>query len=84
MLSRRSFRLTKFISNSKEVLTAVPETERARSVISLDLEELPVERALGVEWNVEKDTFEFRVIRRKRVLTRRGILSYVSSLYDPM
>ena len=83
-LSRRSFRLTKFISNSKEVLTAVPETERARSVVSLDLEELPVERALGVEWNVEKDTFEFRVIRRKRVFTRRGILSDVSSLYDPM
>ena len=84
VLSRRSFRLTKFISNSKEVLTAVPETKRARSVVSLGLEELPVERALGVEWNVEKDTFEFRVIRRKRVLTRRVILSDVSSLYNPM
>jgi hypothetical protein len=47
MLSRRSFRLTKFISNSKEVLTSIPETERAQSVVSLDLEELPVERALA-------------------------------------
>ena len=44
MLSRRSFRLTKFVS-----------------VVSLDLEELPVERALGMEWNVQKDTFEFGV-----------------------
>ena len=70
MLSRRSFRLTKFVSNSKEVLTSIPETERAQSVVSLDLEELPVERALGMEWNVQKDTFGFRVIRRKRTLTR--------------
>ena len=70
VLSRRSFRLMKFISNSKEVLTAVPETERVRSVVSLGLEELPVERALGVEWNVEKDTFEFRVIRRESLLVK--------------
>jgi hypothetical protein len=84
MLSRRSFRLTKFVSNCKEVLTSIPETERARCVVSLDLEEFPVERALGMEWNVQEDTFEFRAITRKRTSTRRGILSDISSLYDPL
>ena len=88
MLSRGSVRLTKFVSNSKEVLTSIPETERAQSVVrstSISIPRfLPVERALGMEWNVQKDTFGLRVIRRKRTLTRRGIFSDVSSLYDPL
>ena len=50
----------------------------------MDLDEVPVERALGVEWNVQEDIFNFRVIERKKAATRRGILSDVSSMYDPL
>ena len=83
-LTRRSFRLTKFISNDVTVLASVPESERAESVISLDFDELPVERALGVQWNVQEDVFSFRIVSRKKAVTRRGILSDVSSMYDPL
>ena len=81
---RRSFRLTRFVSNDVAVLASVPESERAESVVNLDLDELPVERALGVQWNVQEDVFSFRIVSRKKAPTRRGILSDISSMYDPL
>ena len=84
LLAKRSFRLTKFISNDREVIESVPEPDRAKSVANLDLDKLPIERALGVHWNVESDAFTFRIIKRKNSRTRRGILSDVSSMYDPL
>ena len=37
-----------------------------------------------MQWDTEQDTFSFRTIRDVTVNTRRGILSVVSSLYDPL
>ena len=51
---------------------------------NLDLSELPVERALGVHWDVENDAFTFQIIKRKNAYTRRGISSDVSSMYDTL
>ena len=53
--------LHKFISNKREVLLAIPELKRAEGLQSLDLsvDTLPVERALGVDWCVENDCFQF-------------------------
>ena len=57
ILARCSFRLTKFVSNDLAVLASVPEEECTESVVNLDLQEHLVERALGVEWNVQDDSF---------------------------
>lgn len=43
-----------------------------------------MERAIGVMWCVENDSFQFRIELRDRPFTRRGILSTVSSIYDPL
>ena len=82
LLSKGGFRLTKWISNSRKVLETIPEEERAKEVKTLDLSEddLPVERALGVKWCVETDTFGFKVDVKLKPPTRRGILSVVSSV----
>ncbi|KAL9977579.1 hypothetical protein ACROYT_G014998 [Oculina patagonica] len=84
LLARGGFRLTKFMSNSRAVLEAIPNQERAVPSIDLDLDDLPIERALGVRWNVEKDTFGFKVVSCDKPDTMRGLLSYVSSFYDPL
>ena len=86
LLSKGGFRLTKWISNSREVLETIPEEERAKEVKTLDLskDDLPVERALSVKWCVEKDTFGFKVDVKLKPPMRRGILSVVSSVYDPL
>ena len=64
------------------MVSQVPISERA-SIVNLDLDQLPKERALGVQWNVGDDTFGFRRGTVKAE-TRRGILSYVASVYDPL
>ncbi|XP_028403933.1 uncharacterized protein LOC114526520 [Dendronephthya gigantea] len=84
MCSHGGFNLHKFVSNKKEVIKEIPEEDRAKTVKNLDLDVLPVERVLGIQWCIEVDSFEFRILLQDRPLTRRGILATVSSIYDPM
>ena len=79
-------RLNKFISNSKEVFATIDPEDRAKELkdLYLNSDALPVERALGVHWCVETDTFQFRITLQDKPLTRRGFLSTVRSVYDPL
>ena len=45
---------------------------------------MPEERALGVAWEVENDVLKFNVRFEEKPSTRRGILSTVASLFDPL
>ncbi len=83
---RGGFRLHKFTSNCKEVIEAIPLEDRAEGIqkMDLDTDALPIERALGVQWCIEKDSFQFRITLEDRPCTRRGILSTISSIYDPL
>ena len=62
----------------------IPDGERARPTLDLDLENLPVERTLRVQWDVEKNAFLFKVLVPHQPSAKRGILSAVSLLYDPV
>ncbi len=90
LMKNGGFRLTKWISNDRQVLVAIPESEKASSVVSLNMDDLPTECALGLKWNVEKDEFVWEVQEKMLSLasqtpaTRRAILSIVSSLFDPL
>ena len=85
LLQRGGFRLTKWISNSREVLESIPGSEHAQGIMKLDLQkdELPIERALGVQWRIESDKFGFNINVKFRPPTRRGILSIVGTVFDP-
>ena len=86
MCARAGLRLHKFSSNKKEVIQAVPPEDRAKGLQELDLtrDPLPIERTLGVIWCAETDSLQFRIVIQDRPLTRRGILSTVCSVYDPL
>ena len=86
LLTKGGFHLTKWISNSRELLTSIPKEERAKEVKDLDLDrdKLPIERALGIQWSAESDKFCFKIVIKERPPTRRGILSIMSSIYDPL
>ena len=84
LLSKSGFRLTKWISNSRNVNDSVPESERTSSAKDLLLDQLPIERTLGVRLNVESDTLSFKIVVKDRPTARRGLLSLVSSVYDPL
>ena len=75
LLSRGGFRLTKFMSNSRNVLAQLPPKDILRipgilQPFDLDLDSLLVERALGVLWNVEKDTLEIKVVPKQLAPTK--------------
>ena len=84
LLGKAEFRLTKCMTNRREVLSEITDGERARPALNLDLEDLRVEKTLRVQRDVEKDPFLFKVRLPQQPPTKHGILSTVSSLYVPM
>ncbi|XP_043213923.1 uncharacterized protein LOC122377676 [Amphibalanus amphitrite] len=86
MCTRGGFTLHKLLSNSVKVLESVSPESRCSELQSLDVGTvcLPVQRALGVEWDTETDVLQFSVQPCKKPSTRRGILSTVSSVFDPL
>ena len=84
LLEKGGFNLTKWVSNSRKVIGSLPVSERAGTFKDLHDGQLPVERALGVRWDVERDKFCFKIEVKSKPLTRRGLLSVVCSLYDPL
>lgn len=67
------------------MIATIPKSEQA-TVKDLDMAlSLPqIERDLGVEWCITSDSFKFRVLVKPNPLTRRGVLSTVASVYDPL
>ena len=85
LMQRGGFRLTKWLSNNRNVVDSIPESERAPSIKNLAKgDNLPLDRALGVHWDIARDEIRFKVKLSEKPLTRRGILSTVSSLFDPL
>jgi hypothetical protein len=77
-------RLHKFVSSSKPVIEKIPPNDRASGIKNLDLRQydLPIERALGVEWCIESDSFQLRVSLQNKPPTCHRILSTVSSIFN--
>ena len=86
LCNRGGFNLLKFVSNSRDVMASISNTELAKSVKELDLasDELPCERALGITWFVDDDTIGFKISFKDKPSTRRGILATICSIYDPL
>lgn len=52
--------------------------------LDLDKDRLPIETALGLQWRVDSDHFLFNSYLSQKPHTRRGMLSIVSSIFDPL
>ena len=85
-LASANLRLHKVVSNSVSVMEAFPTEDLAKDIRSLDLRQdnLPAQRSLGIFWDLETDTFTYKVSIPDKPLTRRGVLSVVNSVYDPL
>lgn len=86
LCAKGKLRLHKFVSNNPAVLQSIPSTERATDIKAKNLtfNDTALERALGIHWNIENDCFTFKVALKDQPATRRGILSAVASIYDPL
>ena len=72
----------KWLSNSPEVLTVIPQELRAFE-IDLNHNTLPSTKTLGVLWSAEKDAFSFRIATPvvADVLTKRFIVGRVAEVF---
>lgn len=86
MLAQLNLKLHKIASDDPKVVEAFPVAERAKDLkdLDLDLDDIPLQRSLGVLWNLENDCFTFQVATEPKPYTRRGVLATVTSLYDPL
>ncbi|XP_068227672.1 uncharacterized protein [Palaemon carinicauda] len=81
-----NLRLHKIASNSEEVMKAFPANDLASNLKDLDLEadSKPLKNSLGLSWDVNTDQFLFQLSSENKPITRRGILSMVNIIYDPL
>ena len=83
VLKENGFELAKFRSNVSMAEKALKHESDDRSEINVGKVE---ESALGITWNLQKDVLVFRpppiIAMIKR--TKRGALSFLMSLYDPL
>ena len=86
MLATGNLRLHKISSNDPKVMDAFPPDDRAADLRDLNLNHVnpPVQRSLGVSWDLKADTFTFTVDTGDEPFTKRGMLSIINSLYDPL
>lgn len=86
LLQEGGLRLHKFVSNSSDVMKYFPTDDLAKDLMSLDLSKdiLPIQRSLGISWNLRSGAFTFRLSLDKKPYTRRGVLSCLNSFYDPL
>lgn len=83
MFKAGGFTFTKWISNSPEVMSIIPESDQLTKLISFDSENNSV-KILGMSWNANSDLLFFKFLENEKPCTKRGILSAVLTIYDPM
>ena len=84
-LQTGGFPLRKWTSNSPELIKRLPETLReTKDDITFQDEEYKI-KALGIVWRPNPDSFVFTVkLADKPPITKRGVLSEITSLFDPL
>ena len=86
-MSIRRLQLDENVVSNQNVAETVPVNDRGPIVKEMSLCDDRVcatERALGVLWNLQEDAFTFNLELKDKPLTRRGLLSAISSIYDPL
>jgi hypothetical protein len=81
ILSEGGFQLRKFSSNAKTVLQSSDEIA-SNEIISLDKQ--GQNKVLGINWDCSSDNFRYSVNIHHVKNTKRGILSVIAKLFDPL
>ena len=72
--------LHKVASDDANVLARFPEENLAKE-INFDTE---LQRSLGLSWDMSSDTFTYQLNNADKPYTKRGILSTVNSVFNPL
>ena len=91
LMAQAAFNLTKWSSNSRELLKVIPEEDRApNSLINLNQsfpENCSITKALGLKWDTNKDTLTYIIeIGQPQIetYTKRQVASCAAKVFDPI
>lgn len=83
-----NIRLHKIASNSRSLMLAFSPEDLGKELQDVPLDDptgnLPSTGCLGLEWKLQTDTLVFQLQLDDKPFTRRGILSVLNSIYDPL
>ena len=74
-LSQYGFKLHKWISNNEYLLNKFTESEKASTNKA---------KILEINWDTESGNLSLREINKSFIPTKRGVLSVLCSIYDPL
>lgn len=85
LVSNGGFNLTSVVSNSDILMKLYSDNNNI--LCSSKYKEIPSNTdsfALGLIWSVQTDKLKFKINSEEKPLTRRGILSTIHGIYDPL
>jgi hypothetical protein len=83
LLKCGGFNMAQWLSTSRTVLATLDKSDLLRS-LDLDADQLPIERTLGLLWNCENDSFNFKSSIESTAKTKRQVFQQVASVFDPL
>ena len=86
ILKKGGFHLTKFVSNDREISKSLSQNDLSANCqsVNLDLDKIPLERALGMLWNPDNDTIKVKAIIKSFPPSKRGLVSFISAAFNPL
>ncbi|XP_025192697.1 uncharacterized protein LOC112592764, partial [Melanaphis sacchari] len=82
VLARSGLQLKKWSSNSLELLSHLKPEDCSQDPLIFDQDNTV--QVLGMRWNPSGDYFSFYTNNFKLVLTKRGVLSMIARIFDPL
>ncbi|KAF0703914.1 Integrase catalytic domain-containing protein, partial [Aphis craccivora] len=80
--ARSGLQLKKWASNNPELLSHLPAEDCSSAPLTFDQDD--ASQVLGMRWNHGKDYFSFSINNFKLILTKRGVLSMIARIFDPL
>lgn len=78
------FKLVKWASNHEKVMETISVNEQSKNLCLSSDKICQVEHVLGLQWDVKRDIFSIRTVEKQSPPTKRGLLSMLASVYDPL
>eukprot|EP00102_Acyrthosiphon_pisum_P013651 XP_008183314.1 PREDICTED: uncharacterized protein LOC103309509 [Acyrthosiphon pisum] len=84
VLEKHGFELKEWTSNCEEILARIDPSSRSKSTMPFENSEDAYVRVLGSHWDPAHDVIGYHVSPELGVYTKRGVLSVIARLYDPI
>ena len=79
LISKGGFQIKEFSSNSKEMMKHLQKVDKTENASTRE-----GKLVLGLRWSTVEDALKLKINLEHKHLTRRGILSIIHGIYDPL